>query len=258
MVLRAGPPPERKSQRDLIVGVIGALILLASLIVPAVPGLLWQPTVLPPQYKVSFGDVRTDLPARSQYIDAPGSGANASFRFEYEVPEDNVHTVTLFLHFQDDLNASDFDKFRIEVKDPFGSTFAAEFMQSDPPGVNATDPTRYDSPQERATFVYALRPKPQDTIVDGNLNSTEESTAAEQEALNRLNTKGTWVVTVTAVETRGCPTPGSGADLLARAAACRRENQDKGAPAPYDRDRGNLFTIGTFSYTRFTVSVEKL
>ena len=258
MVLRAGPPPERKSRRDLVVGIIGALILLASLIIPAVPGLLWQPTVLPPQYKVSFADVRTDLPARSQYIDAPGTGPNASFRFEYEVPEDNVHTVTLFLHFKDDLNASDFDKFRIEVADPFGGTFAAEYMQSEPPTANATDPTRYDSPQKRATLVFALRPKPQDTIVDGDFNSTEESTAAEQEALNRINTKGNWSVTVTSVETRGCPAPGSSADLLARAAACRRENQDKGAPAPYDRDRGNLFTIGTFSYTRFTVSVEKL
>ena len=256
VVVRPGPPPRKGKPWDLAVGVLGLLLLVASVVLA---NTMWVAEELPPQYKVSFVPQEGILDRQEFQFESSGSNFVAH-EFLFNITEDNVMEIKVNVYFTDDLAASDPDRFVVELVSPDGQAYP-DFHEliNDPAVPNATNPSEpYQPIQASATYSFGFVPKPQDTVVETDFNATEESVAADQERLNHFNTKGTWKVR--AKFTPGnCPTPTvatANTDTAQRAAVCLQANSGRGNQAQFDP--GNLFTVGSFAYSYFTVTAERL
>lgn len=254
-MVRAGPPPPKRSYKEAVAGLLGLMLLVASGVLAVT---LPEHTPVTPQFKVTFETERVDLPSQSYQFNV-SSEKGQRHDFLYNITHDDVLQIKVNVHFTDDLAASDPDTFRFELVDPSGNRQPPDGILSNPvPRQNQSNPSQYDALMATATYTISLAQKPDDTIVDGSFEDTAESVAAEQSRLNRFNTNGTWKVKIFMVSAGGCPTPAPlnpNPDDALRSANCLNANSAQEDPR---LDAGNLFTVGSFSYTRFTVNAERL
>lgn len=237
-------------------GVLGLALLVASVVLAVT---LPKEDILAPQFLVTFQEDRVDfLESPSHHFDTTEAGKRNYF--DFPVPHDNVMQIQVNVHFEDDLPASDPDRFQVELYDPDGNRYGAPQLVANPmPQPNATTPGQYDAARATATLTYSFMAKPDDTVVEGDLNATEADIAREHDRLHRFNTNGTWRLYVVLVDAGGCPDPtltNINPDDALRRTACLQANSEAGPDAA--RDAGNLFTVGSFSYVHFTVLAERL
>jgi len=252
-VVRAGPPPRSGRWREWTAAAIGVLLILSCGVLAV---RLPKVDTLPPQYKVTFGTETHDLPQQNATFSLTEGARNHDFLFD--VPDDDVVLVRVSIHFVDNVPASDPDRFAVALYDPFDTPEGAPSLVSNPyPVQNQTVPTQYDALPAVLTIPIALKAQPQDTIVTQD-NTTEDAVAAQQEALNHFGTKGSWRLHVTYVGSGDCPQASAAArpDDVARSVACYDETS--GNPQQAGKDLGNDFTVGSFTYQRFTVSAKRL
>jgi hypothetical protein len=263
-------PPRKRGWADAAVGLVGLMLLVASgWLAIALP----VHEQVPPQYKVSYLPIASDLPSqKAMFLE----GTARTHEFAYEIPEDNVYQVKLSLSVRDDRPASRPDRFIVELFGPDGERVGAAYpvqtpetvLQNAPqvpPQVPPTVPEgspAYVTPSGRSpTVTFAVGVKPDDAIVE-DLNRTPEQIAQDLERAAHLPTQGTWRVKVTLNEAGDCatpPTPPTQEQAL-RYSLCLQEASPgaDGPPQDAGRDPGNELTVGVFTYTRFAVAAEKL
>lgn len=250
-MLRPGPPPSKGGRWDLVAGAVGVVLLIVSAyLAVALP----EEEVLPPQFKVDFPESTGHIDPNPKEVEF--NRTRYIHDFFFNVTEDNVFSIELSVHFADGLAASDPDTFTVELYDPNQNPMGPpEILTNDPPVRNATNPSRYDPLLKTATIRYPVGSLPEATVVEADLNATEESVTAAQERLNHFSTKGLWKVHVALTLFGDCPSAvagGPSSDTTVRAAACVQANGGN------TKDPGNLFTVGSFSYSRFTANAERL
>jgi hypothetical protein len=249
VVLRPGPP--KRQWKEVVIGVLG-ILLIASTVVLAVR--LPEETILPPQYQVTFPVADVDLPSQTNYFDLSEQGRRHDFLFN--ITHDNVVGIRINVHFQDDISASDPDRFNLELFDPNGNPLGNNVIMNPVPQQNGTT---YVAVQVAQTYTYGLRQKPDEVVVEADLNSTPELVRLEQARLNHFSTKGTWRLAVTLISAGGCPLPSvanPNPDDVLRGSVCRQQTTGPGMES--GRDPGNALTVGYFSYTHFTTLAERL
>jgi hypothetical protein len=253
VVLRAGPPPRRGRLADLASAILGVLLILASVVMA---NTMWERDVPPTQFLVKFPATQVDLPAQVRDV-----RENADETFEFFVEHDNVHQITVNVHFQDDLVASDPDRFSVTLYTPNNDTLGADVLVVNDLALrNATDPSKFTPLRKNATFTVHIVPKPDERVVTGNDTDAPSAVAEREGALVHIQTRGTWTLRVNLFHAGDCPAPAvnpPNPDLLLRASACSKENADAGRQ-DVRADPGNEFTVGSFSYSHFTAVAERI
>ncbi|MGB0652785.1 MAG: hypothetical protein ACPGQL_06250 [Thermoplasmatota archaeon] len=259
VVLRAGGPKPKGGGavwRDRVIGVLGALLLLASvLLVEALP----QDPVVLPQFQVTFPD-EVGPPASASLV--PFAEGETQV-FEFPVEHANVHTLTVVVGWTDDVAASDPDRFRVRLLNPEGEQVAEKILENaaprynDPAGPNP-DPNRplFEALPFSERIGYAPTSRPGSTIVEAV--STSET---PEEAQRRIapdyagDAEGTWSVEVTLLAAGDCEfNPGP---LPLGIPLCGDPSAPTGDGAG-DNDPGNTFSVQLFTYSHYEVSVAAL
>ncbi|HUR62253.1 MAG TPA: hypothetical protein VM286_07835 [Candidatus Thermoplasmatota archaeon] len=207
-----------------------ALVALAVVLVVALP----RPEVVPPQFRVTFPEEPTSLPGGSLALGGGGEGDLA-----IEVPGENLTRVVLTLLVQDDLPASEPDRFEVEVRGPDGSTRLGVASATPGPVADGQVPPRYSAPGRILELVAVWSQPPREGFVDGHPGDSVQS-VAERVASERATAPAPqWTMHARLLAAGPCPGP----DLDApRAAACRQAS-------PTGADDGNpLVVTGVRAY----------
>lgn len=263
VVLRAGAPAPRGRLVDLVVGVLGALLLLIAVVLVVV---LPDKTYVDPQFRLSFVEGSGEGKGTQE---SPQLAPGASYEFAVDVPQDNVKTVTLKVGFNDDVWYSLPDIVKVELFAPNGTLVGTiDPLQNPPPKgpVNATDsPTRYAAYTDQTFHGWADH---QEQIIDGLSHSeTPEQAQArlEKDPAYFVPNHGTWKVRVTLTAAQGCPDPTT-ESWRNQALYCRTGHpNDEGYPQQNEgkaqqdgSDPGNAVKLFNFEWTYYIVSVEEL
>ncbi len=248
LVLRTGPPERKGQTLDLILGVLGALLLVGAV---ALVSTLPERDIILPQFRVTPVDALGEYPSRTGNL----TDQAGTVELEYQVPADNVHAVLVVLGFEDDVASSLTDTLRVELFDPLGNPVGGERIASTerplPPVIEETGPLAYTAVHVSPRFLFSTAPKPEEQIAPG---LTEDETA--DEVKDRLEadafqaTAGMWRVRVSIVASGDCPDQNE--PDTQRVLSCRLETQGSG------EDPGNPFTIEKFEYTAFSLAVSEL
>lgn len=270
VVVRAGPDPKRPIIRDGIIGVVGGLLLLSSVLLVNV---LPDEEVVEAQYRANFGQVSFEDPNGSkltnQLLGRPLVDGE-TWTLEYDVPFANVYGVELAVFLPDDRPATDPDTFRITLEAPNGTVYDyanGDIMTIAPEATGGSTPPFYQTPSAAGTRVisFNLAAPPSSyfftaTDVLGEKGDFElfEIKAALEEFHTRADSAGTWKVHVQLVSTGNCPAVDPASPDFNRATQCPVDNaflnQNEGAPqADHSQDTGNPATISTFSISYYTV-----
>jgi hypothetical protein len=259
VVLRQGPPPRGRSIASALAGVLGAiLIVLSVFLATALP----VPDVVLPQFQISYQNlVGPDLPEQSFAFTLAGGNDGRIHNFIYNVTDDNVYEIRVAVHFTDDVPASQPDVFTLTLFGPNGDLKGGPVQAKNQLGVR--DNATYVPVPFVQTFSFDLQGHPPDAIVQGSADDTKDTVAARAETKAHVNTQGAWRVEVNLIQAGGCVPPTNhvppATDDGPRYAACQAEarpsNPQGGSGV---EDPGNSFTVGSFSYSRFTVSAEPL
>lgn len=252
-MLRAGPPPNRGGLRDLIIGVVGALLLLGTILMAVA---LPVRDVLPPQFKVSYVDVQD--PRSSLNFTFSNTESSRVHDFLYEARSDNVYRIDVTITFKDDKAASDPDRFQVQLYDPGGNQVGIDVPAANVDGTqDPAFPLQYRAESYGAPLTFSPALKPQDAIVQAAPTISAKQLETQLEAKSHIDTKGVWKLRVTLLQAGGCPVPAPGSapsgEELARATACQQETQ-----ATNGKDPGNDFTVGSFTFDSFEPVAEKL
>lgn len=249
VVLRPGGPKDKGKAGDVVIGAIGALLLLLSVfLVQYLP----DKEYALPQFSVTFLEPPAIENPTQNFTFAKTEDAR-THEFQYEFP-DNVHSITMVLYFADEnMPASLPDQFRVELFDPLGTPVGPRTdVVSGPPrfnqGTNEYDPGVITSP--RLSIPLGLLPE--DQIVQG-LSHLEvaEQVQARLAPQYHLPTAGLWTVRVTMVNAGDCP-PSPAPPDTQQYLFCRRDAPEDGV------DPGNVFTIENVFLNTYTVQVEEL
>lgn len=255
VVLRPGGPKDRGKAADVVTGVIGALLLLASVFL-----VQWLPNkeYALPQFSVTFPQSQTENPQPGFEFTTEEGGRNHDFT--YELP-DNVHSVTMVLYFRDDNRPASLpDRFRVELFDPSGNPVGPRTdLVNAPPVYNASaNPPTYEAGEITTPRIsIPLGIHPEDRIVQGlSHREVAEQVKARLAPQFHLGTAGTWTVRVSLVNAGNCPAaPGDSDTPRDQFVFCRMTP----GPQPNDgTDPGNLFAIENLIFTTYTVEVEEL
>lgn len=263
VVLRPGGPVPRGHLLDVILGVLGALLLVGAVVLA---GILPDKTYLNPQFRLSFVEGNAEGPGSKVGEFTEASPGNAQ-EFTYDIPDDNVKTITLDLGFRDDIVYSLPDRFDVDLIAPNGTVMGHLELENPAPkaGRNATDPPQTFAAEGHATFTTG--PSPSEQIVTGLTHTeTQEQVHARLEPQFRVATAGTWTVRVELVAAQDCPTGPNDGSFQGQAAYCR--GIPAGVPPPTSgggegtsndgTDPGNPFILANLTYTFYTVTVEEL
>jgi len=258
VVLRAGGPQDKGKGADVAAGVIGAILLLACIVLVV---MLPHKDYAMPQFRLRFNDTTDDTTYGTQEFDfRTTAGGARQHDFTYQLPDD-TQAVTVVVEFTDDVPASLPDHFTVEMTDPNGNPVGVKYdIVNDPPTHDAnpqdwlTNPglaTAWNATLAQQRYPFALADHPQEKVVPG-LSHTEvkEQALARLAPQYRLHTAGTYTVRVKLVEALGCPQPAPDTDAN-QVAACRNEQ-------PNGEDTGNLLRVTQFIFTTIKPVVEDL
>ena len=259
VVLRAGGPKPKGAVLDVVIGILGALLLVAAVVLA---GILPDKTYLNPQFRLSFTEVSAEGPG-SKIGDFVEGGPPQDFT--YEIPDDNVKSMTLELGFRDDIKYSLPDRFEVDLIAPNGTVMGHyEIENPAPRGARNVNETPQTFPAEgRATFATA--PAVSEQVVTALTHTeTEEQALARLEPQYRVATAGTWTVRVTLVAAQDCPAGANDGTFDGQAAYCRGApagippaTESEGTSADGD-DPGNEFILVNLTWTFYVTTVEEL
>ncbi len=260
VVLRPGGPAPKGHLLDLIIGVLGALLIVAAVVLG---GILPDKTYLNPQFRLTFAEFSAEGPGSvvAQFTEAaPGNLQE----FTYEVPDQNVKSMTVEVGFRDDIKYSLPDRFDVDLVAPNGTVMGHLELENPAPKAprNGTDAPQTFAAEGRGTFPTA--PPVSEQIVTGLTHTeTQEQVLARLEPQYRVDTAGTWTVRVELVAAQDCPTA-QDANFQGQAAYCR--GAPAGVPPPTTSegtstdgtDAGNEFIVVNLTYTFYVTTVEEL
>lgn len=259
-MLRTGGPKPKGAILDVIIGIVGALLLVSAIVLAAV---LPDKTYLNPQFRLSFVEAGAEGPGSKIGDFVEGSPPQD---FTYEIPDDNVKSITLELGFRDDIQYSLPDRFDIDLIAPNGTVMGHYELENPAPrGRPSANQTPEVLPAEgRATFATA--PAVSEQIVTGLTHTeTEEQALARLEPQYRVATAGTWTVRVTLVAAQDCPSGTNDASFQGQAAYCRGipagippTTAPEGSTASNGQDLGNEFIVVNLTWTFYITTVEEL
>lgn len=254
LVIRAGAPAPKGHFVDVLLGVVGAILLIGAIVLA---GVLPDKTYLNPQFRVSFpaGGAEFGGSLETDYI----SEGAAPFEFKVPVPVDNVTSIQMVVGFSDDIYYSGPDRFQVDLFDPSGAPRGRLEVENPAPtpGDGPTAAPQTDNAEATATFPIA--PVPSEQIVTG-LRHTEvaEQVQARVAPDHHVRTAGEWTVRVTLVAAADCPDPGQGFDT--QALVCRTGPPGGSSDGTSDdgSDPGNTLLLSAFTYSFYTILVEEL
>lgn len=255
VVVRAGGPAPKGRRLDLLVGLVGLLLLIATI------GLAWylpDRTYLNPQFRLSFPEtIVGDLGSqRNEFAEGQGP-----FDFTVDFPDGNIKLVTLQIGFADDLPYSKPDSFQVELIAPDGTVHYQESFTNDPPrdAPNATAQPSVAIVDQILTITVA--PTPSEQIVGGLTHEeAKEQVLARLEPQFRVDNSGVWTIRVALLFAGDCPTPGEEGTYPSQAFHCRfGTTTSLGVdPANDGSDTGNEFILQNVGYTFYTPDIQEL
>lgn len=256
VVLRAGAPAPKGRATDIVVGLIGLLLLVATI------GLAWylpDRTYLNPQFRLSFPEtIVGDLGSqRHDFVEG-----DEPFDFPFEVTDGNVKTITVQIGFEDDLPFSQPDAFEVELLGPSGESFFKESFANDPPREGS-------SPEADPTFTVVdeilsvpVAPTPTEQIVGGlRHDEAPEQALARLEPDYRVDNSGTWTLRVRLLYAGDCPNPGDEGSYPSQGFHCvfgPPTNLGTPSGASPQADPGNVFFLVNAGYTFYTPTIQEL
>lgn len=245
VVVREGPPQrDRRRIADVIFGVLGALILIAAVLLV---NLLPQDEPVPDQYEVRFEMTALDDPAVVTF--SAEEGATVAHPFTYDGVY--LYRVEVAFEWTDDIAESDPDTFSVQLVAPDGRVVRGPDETSNPyPQSDGSPvaPTYSARPMARViSFDLATRPSPH--ILTAAAGETAEQITARAQAEARTNGTGEWRLEATLVAAGDCPDP-TGLDLN-RALACT-------AATGGQEDTGNPFQVVRVSFIEYAPVVALL
>lgn len=274
VVVREGPSKKRPIIVDSIVGVLGAILLILSIVlVNALP----EEDVRDPQYKVSFNN---DL-GPAQVFSSPDPAfmtAGDVLSFEFDVVDHSVHRVVVGLTLREDYPATLPDEFSLEIEAPNGTVYVydGDPIQTLPTGPNPAPPEERSPPTQfyvttteaglssLQDFSFNLRPPPKDffEIVPAEEDlELFEVRERVREKVHNDDTIGTWTVRLGLVRAGDCPDAASPLDSqFDRANQCRIQNaatQGRDPNTPPEEDTGNPIILSKFNYFWSDFSIEE-
>ncbi len=221
--------------RDGIIGMLGAIILVASVVlVYALP----EEDVILPQFRVEFPDKTSEFPTQSDFIEE-----GATRDFEYLIPDDNLVGLLIIVGWTDDHPASDPDSFLVEVINPAGeSVFRPEKPFTNRPG--QPDPAQNNLTQRALPFEtqisVSVNPKPATALVEGLEGEAVEDAARRILPQYEAGGSGTWRIRASLLDAGDCrPRAEPGA------LGCADPNNPSG------EDAGNPFSVTKVTYTSY-------
>lgn len=255
VVLRAGAPAPKGRRLDLLVGIVGLILLIATI------GLAWylpDRTYLNPQFRLSFPE--TIIPDQHSSLHGFTEGEGA-YDFTIDFVDGNVKAVTLQVGFADDLPYSTPDRFEVELLGPDGVSYYKDAFENPPPreAPNATAEPTVETIDELITIQVA--PTPTEQIVGGlSHRETPEQVLARLEPEYRVDNAGTWTVRVTLLFAGDCPTPGQEGTYPSQAFHCRFGTSSNLAPNPTGdgTDTTQEFVLANVGYTFYTPTIQEL
>jgi hypothetical protein len=256
VVVRAGGPAPKGRVLDIVMGVLGALLLIVAV---ALAQVLPDKTYINPQFRLTFEPIDVEGPGSFDH-DLFETGEQ-SWDFPYEVTEDNVGSVSLILGFEDDVSFSLPDRFDIDLIAPNGTQMGHVELENPAPkgGASPADPATFTNAELNAQFSTA--PAFQEQIVTGlTPTETPEQVLARLAPDYHVDSKGTWIVRVTLVAAGDCPAPGE-ETYVTQSRDCRfGPPTGAGDPSesPDGADPGNNFLVASFKYTYFTPTIKEL
>lgn len=282
VLVRAGPSKKRPLIVDGVFGVLGAFLLIASVVLVNV---LPEEDVVDPQYKVSFGPVASETlnsgpePTRFIYI-LPGQTLELAFN----VSHPNLSLISVTVGAEDDHPATFPDEAQLELVAPngtvypfnAGSIFTAPVVRIEPEDEGDPVPQQpgffYQTDPNAITTRLAnfpIQAQPRDFFVtadpDAELFEVRDEIRGQ---FNFVDSIGTWLVRVSLVDPGHCPPLEPTSPLFQRAIECREQTPRDPQPTPAhpdyvqpepsepDQDPGNQYAIN-FSYTVYQVAVER-
>ena len=251
VVLRPGAPKDKGRLADVLAALVGALLLLAAVVLVAV---LPDKEYATNQFRVTYPDTLDDFTFATQKFNFTEDDEQLRVHdFTYELP-DNVASVNIRAEFTDEQPYTDPDQFRIELFDPAGNPMGTRYdAVNKPPTQDASTPanmTQFAVDSYSQTFNIATAEHPSEEIVAGLTHTeTREQVLARIVPQHTAPTAGTWTVRVTLVQANDCPLPPD-ADVF-QFAQCRADTGD-------GTDPGNEFALAGFIYTFYTPCIEEL
>lgn len=255
VVVRTGGPAPKGRLLDIIVGIVGALLLVFAV---ALAEVLPDKTYLNPQFRLTLEPMDVEGPGSFESPDPILEGESLDFPFE--VTEDNVFSVSLELGFEDDVSFSLPDRFDIALIAPNGTQMGLVSLENPAPkeGDSPAAPAEFDNAELKPQFSTA--PPFSEQIVTGlSPTETPEQVLARLAPEYHVGSKGTWIVRVTLLFAGDCPEPGQGYTTQSRDCLLGPPS-GPGEPsaAPDGEDPGNHFLVASFKYTYFTPTIKEL
>lgn len=258
VVVRTGAPAPKGRVLDIVIGVLGALLLIAAI---ALAQVLPDKTYLNPQFRLTLDPVIMEYPGSAFTPDPLSETGEKTWDFAYPVDQDNIMSVSLILGFTDDASFSLPDRFDIDLIAPNGTQMGHVEMENPPPhGGDPTAPPTFSNAELNAQFPTA--PAYSEQIVTGlSPTETPEQVLARLAPQYHVKTNGTWIVRVTLVAAGDCPAPEE-QSYTTQSRDCRfgPPSGVEGNPtaSPDGADPGNDFLVASFKYTYFTPAIKEL
>jgi hypothetical protein len=266
VVLRAGAPAPKGRFVDILVGILGAILLIAAVALAVV---LPDKTYVNPQFRVAFAEFDGEGPGT---METPEALTNAApvYEFKLDIAEDNVKSVSIEVGFTDDIKYSLPDIVKVDLFAPNGTRMGGiDALQNPPPksGKNSTDPPQVFPAYQQANF-HGWADQ-QEKIVTGLTHDEQvEQVQAryEKDPKYFVSTHGTWTVRVELVAAQGCPADPTAPDQFdGQFGYCRFGHpQDDGYPnsntgaSQSGTDAGNIVRLFNFRYTYYIINVQEL
>lgn len=259
VVVRPGGPKDKGKATDVLLGIVGVLLLLATV---ALVQVLPNKEYALPQFQVSYPETQVNnTRPGEEFLEADET--QRVREFTYELPG-NVHSITMVVFFADEFHPASLpDQFRVELYDPAGNPIGPRSeLFSAPPTYNDTNPAGpyYEAGAvltPRITIPIGLHPE--DEIVQGlSHREVKEQVQARLEPQHRIASEGVWTVRVTLVGAGDCPDLASPDADRQQAIFCVYQAPANASGQDPRQDPGNRFAVENFIYTTYSVKVEEL
>lgn len=203
----------------------GAVLVVAAVVlVVALP----RPEVLPPQFRVTYPEEPTTLPGGTLQLKDGGEGD-----LPIDVAGANLTRLVVTVQVQDDLPASDPDRFELDVRGPDQASHAHVASATPAPETDGQTPPGYRAPGRVVELVAVWAQPPREGFVDGAKGETPGMVGARVASQHAAPPATQWSLHVLLASAGACPGPTLDAP---RAAACHRDS-------PTGVDAGNPVVV---------------
>lgn len=268
VVVREGPDRRRPILIDAAVGIVGALLLLGSIVLVDV---LPEDEVVEAQYRANFGEGSEEFnTVRSQDLLGRPLAEGETLQADYDADFANIFRVDVGVYLEDDLPATNPDAFLMTLVAPNGTEYPyttsgiATIPNEEDADSNSYRPIPGQTPRI-LSFNLAAKPSSYfftatDLLGEPGDFQLFEIKAALEARHNNPSTAGTWQVLLTLQDAGDCPATDPFGTDLNRAVRCPVDNQQRFAQGTAQGDAQNAsvdssnhVTISTVTFSYFAV-----